>query len=416
MDDRPAAKMGGDAQTRPDLDRTEPKHLPRGMTPLPLEQPGARHADGKARYIMIGGFLGAGKTTAVAQLARRLTDQGRRVGLITNDQGRDLADTTLLRSQGFATEEIPGGCFCCRFNSLVDAAQKLTEQTRPEVFIAEPVGSCTDLVATVTYPLRRLYGEHFAVAPVSVLVDPIRAERVFGLAGGGSFSEKVLYIYRKQIEEADLVVISKCDLLAEARLESLRAALAAAFPRKDILAVSPRLGTNLDAWFARLTREEQGPGAAMAVDYQVYADGEALLGWLNCTVRVSAREAFDADQFLKQLADEVRTRLEVGKAEVAHLKMTLSPDSGLGDIAAVNLVRNDFVPELSLHVEEPVESGQLIINLRAEAAPELLGAAVREALAATAARFPTLQATVEHLEHFRPGKPSPTHRFTQVAA
>jgi G3E family GTPase len=135
----------------------------------------------KARYLMIGGFLGAGKTTAVGKLAQRLADQGRCVGLITNDQGRHLVDTAMLRSQGFATEEISGGCFCCRFKSLVEAAAKLTEQTRPDVFIAEPVGSCTDLVATVTYPLRRLYGDSFTVAPVSVLVDPIRAERVFGL-------------------------------------------------------------------------------------------------------------------------------------------------------------------------------------------------------------------------------------------
>src|SRR5437879_4161399 len=166
---------------------------------------------GKARYIMIGGFLGAGKTTAVARLAKHLSNRGVRVGLITNDQGQNLVDTAMLRSQGFATEEIPGGCFCCRFNSLVEAAQKLTASNRPEVFIAEPVGSCTDLVATVTYPLRRLYGENFRVAPVSVLVDPIRALRVFGLESGGSFSEKVIYIYNKQLEEADLLVISKCD-------------------------------------------------------------------------------------------------------------------------------------------------------------------------------------------------------------
>src|SRR5205823_4703303 len=158
---------------------------------------GPRTAD-KARYIMIGGFLGAGKTTAVARLAQRLTDQGVRVGLITNDQGSDLVDTAMLRARGFATEEIPGGCFCCRFNSLVDAAERLTTATRPDVFIAEPVGSCTDLVATVTYPLRRIYSDDFAIAPLSVLVDPIRALRVFGLETGGKFSGKVLYIYRKQ--------------------------------------------------------------------------------------------------------------------------------------------------------------------------------------------------------------------------
>ena len=135
----------------------------------------------KARYIMIGGFLGAGKTTSVARLAERLTSAGRRVGLITNDQGSELVDTAMLRSKGFATEEISGGCFCCRFNSLVDAANHLAADTRPEVFIAEPVGSCTDLVATVTYPLRRMYGEQYQIAPLSVLVDPVRARRVLGL-------------------------------------------------------------------------------------------------------------------------------------------------------------------------------------------------------------------------------------------
>lgn len=371
----------------------------------------------KARYIMIGGFLGAGKTTAVGKLAQRLADQGFRVGLITNDQGRNLVDTAMLRSQGFATEEIPGGCFCCRFNSLVDAAQKLTASTRPEVFIAEPVGSCTDLVATVTYPLRRLYGDDFTVAPVSVLVDPIRAERVFGLAQGGTFSEKVLYIYGKQIEEADLIVISKCDLLDAKRLEALRQAIAAKYPKKETLTVSSRAGTNLDTWFDRLTTEQQPGGKAMEVDYQVYADGEALLGWLNATVQLAAQKPFAAEEFLKQLATHIQKRLTAHEAEVAHLKMTLSPDGNVaGEIAAVNLVRNDFVPELSYQLEEPVQGGQLIINLRAEAAPDVLGTAVREGLAAAAKKYPGLTATLDHLEHFRPGKPTPTHRVENLRA
>ena len=143
----------------------------------------------RARYIMIGGFLGAGKTTAVARLAKFLSDRGERVGLICNDQSSGLVDTTLLRAQGFSVEEITGGCFCCRFNSLLDAAEKLTQATRPDVFLAEPVGSCTDLIATVSYPLRRIYGSQFTVAPLSVMVDPLRASRILGLAEGRSFCE-----------------------------------------------------------------------------------------------------------------------------------------------------------------------------------------------------------------------------------
>ena len=372
--------------------------------------------DAKPRYIMIGGFLGAGKTTAVGKLAAHLTGHGMRVGLITNDQGRNLVDTTMLRSQGFATEEIPGGCFCCRFNSLVEAVQRLREQSRPDVFIAEPVGSCTDLVATVTYPLRRLYGGHFTVAPVSVLVDPIRALRVLGLEPGGSFSEKVRYIYLKQLEEADLIVISKCDLLDSARLESLQKALAARFPDKEVLAMSARHGTNLDTWFEKIISKHQDAGQAMEVDYTVYADGEALLGWLNCTVQLSAEKAFDGDKFLKDLAGGIQLRLGTAGAEVAHLKMTLVPVGGVGKPAAVNVVRSDLLPELSTRLEEPIRGGQITINLRAEADPALLERVVRQALGAAAGAFATLHFTLEHLEHFRPGKPTPTHRFERASA
>src|SRR5580704_15669733 len=218
---------------------------------LPNQMPESS-SSAKARYIMIGGFLGAGKTTAVAKLAQSLSARDIKVGLITNDQGSELVDTQMLRSKGFATEEIPGGCFCCRFNSLVEAAGKLTTTTQPDVFVAEPVGSCTDLVATVTYPLRRIYGDHFTIAPVSVLVDPVRAARVLGLESGGSFSEKVIYIYKKQLEEADILVINKTDTVAPERIEQLRAALAAQFPRAEIRAVSARTGADLDAWFMQL--------------------------------------------------------------------------------------------------------------------------------------------------------------------
>src|ERR1041384_4754749 len=85
-----------------------------------------------ARYIMVGGFLGAGKTTAILRMAQAFAAQGRSVGLITNDQSVGLVDTAMLASHGFPVEEITGGCFCCRFNSLVDAADRLTAATRPD--------------------------------------------------------------------------------------------------------------------------------------------------------------------------------------------------------------------------------------------------------------------------------------------
>jgi G3E family GTPase len=318
----------------------------------------------------------------------------------------------MLASHGFSVEEISGGCFCCRFPSLVEASRKLSARTRPDVFIAEPVGSCTDLVATVSYPLRRIYGDDFTIAPLSVLVDPVRALRVLGLAGGGKFSEKVVYIYRKQLEEADLIVINKCDLLTDPQRQDLRRALAVEFPRAELFEISARRAEGLEPWFTRITTAQQSAREAMVVDYDIYAEGEALLGWLNATVRLVSAEPFDGNAFLKSLAAGMQQQLAQRGAEIAHLKMTLDPEEGIGDLAVINLVRNDYVPELSQELHDPLQAGQVIINLRAEVAPEELSETVKVALTACAAAHPEVKATLDHLEFFQPGRPQPTHRIS----
>jgi G3E family GTPase len=321
----------------------------------------------------------------------------------------------MLRSRGFLTEEIPGGCFCCRFNSLVEAANNLKLATGPDVFIAEPVGSCTDLIATVTYPLRRMYGDQFSVAPLSVLLDPIRALRVFEVEQEARFSDKVRYIYLKQIEEADLVVINKADALSSERVHALEKAIAHRFPGKEILTVSARVGLGLNDWFDKILNSSPGQGEAMQIDYETYAQGEALLGWLNCTVSISGQTAWDGNQVLRHLAEAVQRRFKAAGGEIAHLKMTLNSENGLNEIGVVNVVRNDYVPELSLELPAGVESGQVIINARVEMPPEQIYEAVVAGLAELSELHPNLQVRLEHEEHFRPGKPQPTHRLTALS-
>lgn len=215
----------------------------------------------RPRYIMIGGFLGAGKTTSIQAFARYLTKhKGLKVGLITNDQGAGLVDSALGRSHQFPVEEISGGCFCCRFHSLVDAAQELMKARSdeiPDVFLAEPVGSCTDLVATVSLPLQQIYGDSYRIAPLSVLVDPIRALRVLGLdERGRKFSPNVVYIYRKQLQEADQIVINKTDLVSPERLQILKSALAEQFPDAGIFEISARHERGMEDWFEYLMATE----------------------------------------------------------------------------------------------------------------------------------------------------------------
>ncbi|WP_234038070.1 CobW-like GTP-binding protein, partial [Roseibacillus ishigakijimensis] len=130
---------------------------------------------------------------------------GREVALVTNDQGEGLLDTasareilrkseesrpetnnkidrrnenitslsnphSSLQNQGSQpVAEITGGCFCCRLEELVGAIEELSRESRPEVIVAEPVGSCTDLMATVVRPLEQVYETPLALAPLSVV-------------------------------------------------------------------------------------------------------------------------------------------------------------------------------------------------------------------------------------------------------
>jgi len=373
----------------------------------------------KTNYILVGGFLGAGKTTAILKSAEILNSRGLRVGLITNDQSQGLVDTVMLESHGFPTQEVAGGCFCCRFNSLVDASQQLEKEACPDVFLAEPVGSCTDLFATVVLPLRKMYGERFGVSPLSVLVDPIRVQRVLGIKSGKSFSPKVSYIYEKQLEEADFIVVNKKELLRGEELDSLLREIARRYPKAQVRAISARSGEGVAEWLDAIQDESNngtiGRGRkSMEVDYDLYADGEALLGWLNITMKVSGEE-FDGNEFLMHLLREVQQRAATdweGGLRIAHLKATLTPSQG-NDVGVANLVRDDYTVEQSHRLVGPLEEGILVLNFRAEGDPEQMRNVAEASLHRHLSQL-RLTGEIVVCEAFRPSRPNPTHRLAEL--
>ncbi|MDR0287724.1 MAG: cobalamin synthesis protein P47K, partial [Clostridiales bacterium] len=95
------------------------------------------------KLIIIGGFLGSGKTTVILELAKRFLSLGQKVGIVTNDQGSELVDTEFLRANGLSVLEVTGGCFCCNFDEFTRKVEELAKSEMPDVILAEPVGSCT---------------------------------------------------------------------------------------------------------------------------------------------------------------------------------------------------------------------------------------------------------------------------------
>ncbi len=360
------------------------------------------------RFVMIGGFLGAGKTTAIGRLAKRYADAGKRVGLVTNDQAYDLVDTKSLRAQGFDVEEVPGACFCCKFDDLTETLSRLGEESKHDIIIAEPVGSCTDLAATVIEPLRQIHGDQYELGPLAVLLKPEHGRKILQATGKVGFSPKAAYIFLKQIEEADIVVIHKADKLSSQDVERLVSDVNERFPGKVVLAASARTGDGFDQFEQSLSTVAPQRSAFMEVDYDIYAQGEAELGWLNCQAELSSKaEPFAIDIVLVELVKLLRDALLAKELEPAHLKVLA--ESG-ASTAIANLVGSDADVELSFESGTKANDSRFVVNARVAADPEELETIVRATVEQVAIAA-GLDAKIHGMQRFRPSPPVPTHRL-----
>ncbi|TWT58684.1 signal recognition particle protein Srp54 [Thalassoglobus neptunius] len=362
----------------------------------------------RIRYIMIGGFLGAGKTTTLGKLAAHYREQGLNVGIVTNDQASDLVDTNTLRGMGFDVGEVAGACFCCNFNELIDTMGNLSAEQRPDVILAEPVGSCTDLVATVIQPIKQLFDAEFDIAPYPVILKPSHGIRILKNEQRRGFSPKAEYILKKQLEEADLILINRIDELTNEEIEEISALCDQQLPGTPLIRMSAKTGSGIPELVEFLSQDGDFGKKILDIDYDIYADGEAELGWLNSSLTLTSENEFDLDSFLFGVVETLQTKLEEANLEPAHLKAI-----GLweGFFGVANLISSDTKVELSLPSNQKARTSEVIINARVACDPELLETLVNEAVADVAAKQ-DVNFEFRQTQRFRPGRPVPTHRVS----
>lgn len=369
--------------------------------PLLIEKP--------IKLIFAGGFLGSGKTTALAALAKRLIREKKRVGIITNDQTENLVDTVIVREMlsklQVPVEEVVKGCFCCKFDELIEHMEKILTH-KPDFMLGEPVGSCTDFVAAVANPVKIHYKDAFRFAPFSIVVDPDRVRGLLLKEHESGFPEEVAYLFSKQLEEADLVVLNKTDLIRKKEARRLMDALQDRFPGKTYLAVSAKQEKGLDEWLKILLSRRPGAGTVLSrIDYDRYAKAEAVLGWLNAAVSISARRPFDPGEMLLNLALKLRDSFSFKKAQVGHLKFVIT--SG-GRSMWANLTGIESDPSLSTLSMGKIRKGSLLINARVRMEPSDLEAAVRQVLMTVSKKL-KIARRILNLQCFSPAYPEPPY-------
>lgn len=361
----------------------------------------------KAKLILVGGFLGAGKTTLLAQAAKVFIRQGKRVGLITNDQAQNLVDTSVLEQAGLSVAEIAGGCFCCRFDNLIEASDGLIQKNNADVLIGEPVGSCTDLSATVLQPVKDLYADRYDLAPFTVLVDPVRLNEILDPRAHSTLHPSAKYILRKQLEEADIIAINKMDTLTVAELADLGARTTEVFPGTPQVCLSALNGEGVEEWLELLEQNEPVGRKIVEIDYDIYAEGEAVLGWLNATVALSSDEQVDWKAYAVDLLQRLQDKLRSRNAQIAHVKLFLEASGG--EISA-NLTKNEEAVSLRGAVDPSANEANLVLNARVEMSPEDLAAEVAHALD----EMVGIRSQVTEIRSLSPGRPEPIHRYKEV--
>jgi G3E family GTPase len=327
---------------------------------------------------------------------------GGNIARITNDQASNLVDTAELRRGTAAVREIAGSCFCCGFEALASHAVDL-RNGGAEAVLAEPVGSCTDLVATVIRPFEARYGDDFAIAPLSVVVDPRRLERIVFNPRRRNLHGSAAYIYVKQLEEADVIVLNKIDTIDAATRDRLVRGLETRFPHARVRCTSARTGWGVSAWLELLEDQTLRRGRALDLDYDRYAEGEAILGWLNAAGSVTAETPQDWGEWLAGFMETVRSACAARRMPVGHVK------------ALVRVGEEQSVVNLTSSAGEVVARGtvpastraEVILNARVQTAPDDLERLVR----AASEHASRVTVHLDELRCFSPPRPVPTYRL-----
>ncbi|HVU95222.1 MAG TPA: GTP-binding protein [Puia sp.] len=310
---------------------------------------------------LLSGFLGAGKTTAIEQASQYLQKQNIPIAVITNDQGDRLVDGNRFLHLGIPSREVSGGCLCCNYNTLEENIGMLTTATRPAMVFAESVGSCTDIIATVLKPLLDRHPEWQPT--ISVFADA-------HLLDASIHDPTIRYIYQKQLEEAQILAITRSEGFPGQWKKEVRAR----FPGKTILFHNSYKETDIRRWLDTLESLPPRPVLpSLDIDYDIYAEGEARLAWLDQELAV------DSEQAANHLMTALHDKLEKENFPVRRLKFWQTPTT-------------------------------LLINARVQTDRLTLMQIVADAIAEMTTLYQCDIRTINY-NCFQPGYPKPQHRI-----
>ena len=190
------------------------------------------------KILIISGFLGAGKTTFIKELAKRTKKE---IAIFENEYGTSGVDGDILKE---ATKvniwELTEGCICCSVKGdFAASVLTIANTVNPEYLVIEPTGVA--MLSNLITNLKQIEYEHIKLMAPIVIVDALSLER---------YKNEFPEIYKDQIEFADTVIFSKSENLSENEKEKLGIEVKSINNSCNI--VSDHYSTQPDSWWDSL--------------------------------------------------------------------------------------------------------------------------------------------------------------------
>jgi len=172
--------------------------------------------------LVIGGYLGAGKTTLINQILQNATQ---RIAVVVNDFGSVNIDAALIAEKHDDTIELTNGCICCAVGeSLADVLFSIVDRpSLPEMVIIEASG-----VANPASVAAFAHIEGFHHLGNVVLVDALHAEET-------ARDRLVGKTFLTQLHSADLIALTKTDAASTEAVDAVQSLVESMAPNVPTL-------------------------------------------------------------------------------------------------------------------------------------------------------------------------------------
>ena len=304
------------------------------------------------RAIVIGGFLGSGKTSTLIRLGTELSAQGKKVAIIVNEIGEIGIDGDVISKYGLDTTELTNGCICCTLKvNMKITISELMKEFQPDILLIEPTGIAFPQVIKNDIELMNI--KNTMVAPLVTLIDGSRFKQLM---------KEVRHFSMRQIIDAEVLGINKIDLMEPLQVPIIEASVQQLNPKAKVIQLSTKL--NDEHWynFIKLLLEEETAGKTAGELRTVSPELQAIEGGLVADESMDSIEASGISSYatefivdggnilpdvartvVKETMDLIKSKvLEHSPEFVGHIKMFLENGS---ETVKMNI---------TAHYEEPV--------------------------------------------------------------